>query len=244
MDKISGGEIELLIDGLTDDVAFVWALVDLGLRRNDGTDEAPSASTVDEAFLLFRRLLDRDLIRIGKVVYVDPDQPRGTVAPVTHVSEPIELVHQRVLDACAKAESDGVDWEWSCWTVNTEAGNDMARQVLDQAERRQSDAFREWLQARNNLRRFNFETLPGLTRDVDELDEAVGGVAQLLQRRDDDHEIVWPVDDVLARIDRLTTRLETLAPATDDESRSQTALVEWIKVMRIVYAEALARRTK
>ncbi len=242
--NLTDGEVDVLIEGLSDDVAFVWALICLGLRRNDGTDEIPTAELVDEAFGHFGRLLDRGLIRLGRMDVVDPDHPAGTVAPVKHVSEPASEVRTRVLNACAQAAADGSDWEWVCWIVNSDAGRDVARQVVERAEQRESMAFRSWLDARNFLRKFNYDTLPSLTRDVDHLDTEVSGIVIPLQRREDDREIDWPVNDLLADVDRLTIRLDEFAPATDDEACSLASLVQWLKVMRVVYVEALARRSR
>ena len=54
--------------------------------------------------------------------YVD-DGPPGRVAPVMHVEESITVEKARVLGACRH----GAGWEWSCWVVNTEDGDDAAR---------------------------------------------------------------------------------------------------------------------
>lgn len=121
----------MLIDGLSDDISFSWALIDLGLRGDPPVDAAPpSPETISAAFAHFDRLLDRGLVKIGRVRYVDPDQPRGTVAPVMHVSEPITEVRNRVEEACSTA-SDWGDWAFSCWLVTTDAGDAVARQALE-----------------------------------------------------------------------------------------------------------------
>jgi hypothetical protein len=130
-DDITRDEAALLIGGLSDDIAFVWALIHLRLRRNDGTDGVPTDELVDAAFAHFDRLLERGLIRIGRVVYADANQPAGTVAPVKHVSEPVDEVRRRVMAACARAAAGQSDWEWACWIVNTPAGDNVARHVLE-----------------------------------------------------------------------------------------------------------------
>jgi hypothetical protein len=66
------------------------------------------------------------------------------------------------------------------------------------------------------------------------LDAEVSSIAIPLQRRNDDREIDWPAHDLLAEIDRTTNRLDAFAPATDDETRSLAALVQWVTVMRII----------
>lgn len=128
---LSVGEIELLIDGLSDDISFSWALIDLGLRGDPAVDDAPpSTEVISIAFAHFERLLERRLVKLGRVTYVDPNQPRGTVAPVMHLSEPIAEVRDRVEKACSTAEEWG-DWAFSCWLVTTDAGDVVARQALD-----------------------------------------------------------------------------------------------------------------
>ena len=62
---LTGGEIELLIDGLSDDVSFAWALIHLGLRDNPPLDDVPpNAETIGAAFAHFERA----------------DRPRGVLA--------------------------------------------------------------------------------------------------------------------------------------------------------------------
>jgi hypothetical protein len=66
LDGLSAGEIELLIDGLSDDVSFDWALIHLGLRANPPIDdEPPDAEMISSAFAHFERLHDRHLVRLG-----------------------------------------------------------------------------------------------------------------------------------------------------------------------------------
>jgi hypothetical protein len=127
---LSAGEIELLIDGLSDDVSFDWALIRLGLRGNPPLDEwPPSAETIGAAFAHFERLLARHLVRLGRIEYVDPNQAPGTVAPVKHTPEHLSDVRHRVEQACSTATGWG-DWAFSCWLVNTDAGNAVARRTL------------------------------------------------------------------------------------------------------------------
>jgi hypothetical protein len=127
---LSAGEIELLIDGLSDDVSFDWALIHLSLRCNaPGDDVPPSPGTIGAAFEHFERLLDRNLVELARIEYVDPNQPPGTVAPVKHTSEPIADVRNRVEKACA-APADWGNWAFSCWLVNTDAGDAVARGAL------------------------------------------------------------------------------------------------------------------
>jgi hypothetical protein len=125
-DGVSDGEAELLIDGLSDDVALVWVLVHLGLRGNPpDTERPPTSDAIGQAFGHLDRLSGLGLIRVGRMEYVDGGAP-GRISPVRHVEEPIKDVRARVQQRC----DSGVDWEWSCWVVNTEAGNELARQAL------------------------------------------------------------------------------------------------------------------
>lgn len=122
---LTDAELELLVHGLSDDVAFVWVLIGLGLRSNDGTDAVrPSLADVNAAFASLAKLSDAGLIKVGRIEYVDGGPP-GRVAPVKHVEEPIGDVKRRVELA---ARGDG-DWEWSCWIVNTAAGDELAQRA-------------------------------------------------------------------------------------------------------------------
>jgi hypothetical protein len=128
-DGLSAGEIELLIDGLSDDVSFDLALIHLGLRGNPPVDDVPpSAETIGAAFAHFERLVGRNLVKLGRIEYVDPNQPQGTVASVKHTSEPLTEVRNRVEKACSAAAQWG-DWAFSCWLVNTDAGDAAARRA-------------------------------------------------------------------------------------------------------------------
>jgi hypothetical protein len=125
---LSDSEVELLIDGLTDDVAFIWVLIDLGLRGNPPSDPGPpSVPQIDAAFAALARLAEARLLRVGHTEYIDGGPP-GRVAPVKHVQEPIDDVRTRVVEDCLS----GSDWEYSCWVVNTDAGDEVARRALEQ----------------------------------------------------------------------------------------------------------------
>ena len=125
------GELELLVGGLSDDVAFVWVLIHLGIRTNPPPmpDWSPSASELQTAFACLRRLTDLALVRVGRMEYVDGGPP-GRLSPVRHVAEDMDTVVSRV-EAAVKTARVSHDWEFSCWVVNTERGNAMARRALD-----------------------------------------------------------------------------------------------------------------
>jgi hypothetical protein len=129
---LTKGEIEILIDGLADDVSFLWALIHLGICESPSTllDEPPSAAAIAAAFESFERLVTAGLARLGRIEYVDPTQPAGTVAPVRHVEEPIAAVRMRVEQVVREA-GDWSDWAFCCWLVNTEAGDATARLALE-----------------------------------------------------------------------------------------------------------------
>ncbi len=129
---LTDGELELLVDGLTDDVSFDNALIDLGLRGTPpDRNEPPDAAAVDAAFRSYERLISAGHIRLGQIQYID-EGPPGRVAPVKHVVEPVRQVRARVEEACRTA-SDWGDWAFSCWSVNTSDGDAVASKRLGQA---------------------------------------------------------------------------------------------------------------
>ena len=129
---LTRGEVDLLVDGLTDDISFDNALLDLGLRASPPERNAPpGANQIDAAFRSYERLLNAGLIRLGRVQYIDGGPP-GRVAPVEHVAEPLTQVRARVEEACRTA-SDWGDWAFSCWSVNTFNGDAVASKRLGQA---------------------------------------------------------------------------------------------------------------
>jgi hypothetical protein len=125
--ELAPGELELLIAGLSDDVAFVWVLIRLGIRENPPVDPGPpSRPDVDAAFDALERLSVAGLVKVGRTEYRDGGPP-GRLAPVRHVEEPLALVRARVDEAC----SSGTDWEWACWVVNTADGDAVAHRALE-----------------------------------------------------------------------------------------------------------------
>ena len=129
--NLTPGELELLIDGLSDDVAFIWVLIHLGIRTNPPPtpDWAPAASDLQDAFASLRRLTDLALIRVGRIEYVDGGPP-GRLAPVRHIAEDMDAVVSRV-EAAVRTACVSDDWAYSCWVVNTDHGNVAARRALD-----------------------------------------------------------------------------------------------------------------
>lgn len=126
--EVSASEAELLIHGLHDDVALEWALILLGLRSNPPDAPGPPVpEDIEAAFVVLDRLSQVGLIRVGRIEYVDGGPP-GRVAPVRHVEEPLEEVKRRVLGRCQADD----EWEWACWVVNTDTGDEVARRVLEQ----------------------------------------------------------------------------------------------------------------
>lgn len=130
-EQLSDGEVELLIDGLTDDVAIVWAMIHLGVRSNPPADPGPpTTDDVERTFSALRHLSAAGMVRIGRMEY-DDGGPPGRLAPIHHVEEPLETVKARVVDACRGSE---IDWEWTAWILNTEAGDNAARHALGSRE--------------------------------------------------------------------------------------------------------------
>ncbi|MCP4963591.1 MAG: hypothetical protein GY925_30520 [Actinomycetia bacterium] len=129
---LTRGEVDLLADGLTDDISFDNALLDLGLRRNPTErNEPPDAIQIDAAIRSYERLLNAGLIRLGRIWYIDGGPP-GRLAPVEHVAEPLTQVRARVEESCRTA-TDWADWAFSCWSVNTSDGDAVASKRLGRA---------------------------------------------------------------------------------------------------------------
>lgn len=130
--SLTPGEKNILVDGLSDDVAFGWVLIHLGIRANSPATPGwwPSEVDVATAFGILRKMVEADLVRVGRLEYVD-DGPSGRVAPVRHVAEEPAASEQRVLDA-VRAKDDPQVWEFACWVVNTEKGDTVARGVVDE----------------------------------------------------------------------------------------------------------------
>ena len=130
MSRCCQAKFDLLIDGLSDDVSFGWALIHLGIRDNPPVqDSPPSGEMIARAFEHFERLVHLGLVKIGRIEFIDPDQPPNTVGPVRHIAEPLAPVRRRVDHACS-ADGDSIDWQFSCWLVNTEAGDAAARLAI------------------------------------------------------------------------------------------------------------------
>ena len=114
---LSPGEQALLLDAQTDDVSFVWMLIDLGLRENPPSSPLwlPGPHEIGSAFEALERLHSRGLIEVGRVEYTDGGPP-GRVASVRHIAEPLAVVRQRV-EAEVAAATQPTDREFSCWVV-------------------------------------------------------------------------------------------------------------------------------
>ena len=129
--NLTSDELDLLIDGLSDDISFIWVLIHLGIRTNPPPtpDWAPSEKDLHDAFDSLKRLTDLGLIRVGLIEYVDRGPP-GRPAPVEHITEDLDVVRSRV-ESAVRTASVSDDWAYSCWVVNTEKGDRVAREALD-----------------------------------------------------------------------------------------------------------------
>jgi hypothetical protein len=116
--NLIAGEIQLLTDAETDDVSFDWVLIhlDIGVDHGNRVDWRPTNSDFDAAFMSLARLVDRGLVRVGHVEYVDGGPP-GRVAPVRHVAEDLDRVRARV-EARIRDPHDITDWAYSWWVVS------------------------------------------------------------------------------------------------------------------------------
>lgn len=105
------GERQLLDAAADDDIDVCFALMYLGVRtfEGEGTPRA-TAEEIEAGFIALARLRELGLIEVGRFDYVDDRY--------IYVSEPIDLVKQRVLDAAAN-ESDPTGWYSSAWIVAT-----------------------------------------------------------------------------------------------------------------------------
>jgi hypothetical protein len=116
--RLTPGERELLIDGLSDDVAFDWVLIHLGIRANPSASAGPpSVADVDSAFSVLDEMMRRGLVNVGHMEYVDGVRRWWTSwAACSRETrrDPIPEVKRSVLHAC----ESGSDCEWSCWVVN------------------------------------------------------------------------------------------------------------------------------
>ena len=132
--NLTPGELELLIAGLSDDIDFVWVLIHLGIRANPppSPDWVPSDSDLRDAFASLRRLAEAGLMRLGRIEYVDGGPP-GRLAPVKHVAEEFDVLVDRV-GAAVRTARDQSDWAFSCWAVNTDRGDAVARRALDREQ--------------------------------------------------------------------------------------------------------------
>lgn len=113
---LTPGERELLSAAEDDDIDVSWACIHLGVRTNG--PPSPVRATpeeIDACFVSLNRLNGLGLISVGRMEYVDGGPP-GRIAQVRHVSEPIDLVKDRVLEV-AKTAVDAGEWAFSAWIV-------------------------------------------------------------------------------------------------------------------------------
>jgi hypothetical protein len=136
----SAEQLALLIDGSSDDVSLVWALIHLAIRENPDPryPEPPTPDEIDAAFAQFDRLAAAGLLKVGRLDILRRDD-RGRQV-VEHIEEPMATVRERVERACRDAalESKPSDiwseWAFSCWVIATDAGREVAQRAV--AERR------------------------------------------------------------------------------------------------------------
>lgn len=95
---LTAGELRILDDAETDDVALTWVMDHLRL-----TTDRPTRAHWDVAFAALARLVDRGLVAVGRM----DDAPGGGIR---HVAEPLAVVRRR-------AEAWGDDWAYAGWVV-------------------------------------------------------------------------------------------------------------------------------
>ena len=103
-------------------------------------DRPPTAAELDLIFLSLERLSSAGLVAIGHTEYLDGG-PSGRFGPVRHVAEALSSVRQRVEAACTEvgATFGRPDWEYSCWLVNTDRGDAVARGAVEARKERRRD---------------------------------------------------------------------------------------------------------
>ena len=129
-DALSAGEIEILIDGLSEDVSFEGALVHLGIWSNAAAQgDPPNGDEIATAFVSFERLVGEGYARLGRIEPLAHAR-RGPLAPLRHVEEPTGTARRRVGRACRRATAT-TDWACCCWIVNTQKGDAAALRALN-----------------------------------------------------------------------------------------------------------------
>ena len=142
--RLTKDEFELLIDGSSGDVDFMWTLFHLDIFENPPLRPGPPTEIeIDRAFESIERLVAFGYIVVGRSEYIDGGPP-GRAAPVTIVSEPVGVVKSRVERACAEARARPTrcdDWRWSCWLTCTDSGCSIAGEAL----KPENQHMRRWL---------------------------------------------------------------------------------------------------
>jgi hypothetical protein len=123
------GELEILVDGLSDEVAFTYVMDHLELTGARDVPPGPErTAAVNLAIDALRKLVARGLVEVGHT----ETGPRGRYAFVADHPEIVWLRLQR--DSLSAEPSDL--W-FSCWCVNTPHGDDVARGHLAQENAKQ-----------------------------------------------------------------------------------------------------------
>jgi hypothetical protein len=124
-EPLTEGEVAILVDGLSDEVGFIYVMHHLGFGAYVGAGPGAERSrAVQSAIDSLRRLVDRGLVLVGYTQYVDGGPP-GRLAPYEHVSESPDDVWRRLRSDSLSTEPGALDW--SCWCVNSPAGDEVAR---------------------------------------------------------------------------------------------------------------------
>ena len=114
---LTPGEVDVLIDGLTDYVSFNLVLTRLGLEPREGVEWIrPSAADLGAAFGSVQQLVDGGFACIGRLEPVNGD----------FVTEDQHDVRRRVEAAVATATTSS-EWAFVCWLANTPHGDAFAR---------------------------------------------------------------------------------------------------------------------
>ena len=137
---LAHGELELLLEGLDDELSFAYVLEHLGLFRYSfdassggwNYDVRPDPTAVAEAFESLDRLVGRGLVTVTSrhpYIHNKPRLSRPRRGP-SDESEPLELVRRRVEKAIRRRRAPHWEWDKRCWVSNTTVGDARIEAVI------------------------------------------------------------------------------------------------------------------
>ncbi len=125
------GERELLWSGYYEDVDLSAVMGTLRLESPGA--RKPSKEALASAFASFERLVDRGLMKVGRLSLGQAVRSGGRPGAAIHVEESIDAASRRVEQECAKAQSFD-DWRFACVLATTDLGDAVGRATLRDPE--------------------------------------------------------------------------------------------------------------